>query len=245
MNRELLRVEALSFARGAAGGENGFGLHIDSLRLSAGTALGLTGPSGCGKSTLIDLLALLRRPATVERFDFAGHDIAELWKRKGADACAGVRARHIGVVLQTGGLLPSLPVWDNVTLSQQLLGAPDRAWAAELLKMLDLTALERRLPAQLSIGQRQRVAIARALAHRPELVLADEPTAALGPDHAHAALELLLMLTKEAGAALIVVSHDVALLRAHDVPLIQCVGKDGVTRLESGSCARPGYASVN
>jgi putative ABC transport system ATP-binding protein len=244
MKRELLRVEELSFARAAAGGD-GFGLHVDSLRLSAGTALGITGPSGCGKSTLIDLLALLRRPARVARFDFAGYDIARLWLKEGPEACAGVRARHIGVVLQTGGLLPSLPVWDNATLPQELLGAPDPAWAAELLNMLDLTGLERRLPAELSIGQRQRVAIARALSHRPELVLADEPTAALGPDHAHIALQLLLTITKEAGAALLVVSHDVALLRAHDVPLMECVGMGGVTRLEAASCVHPGYASVN
>lgn len=245
MNRELLRIEGLSFARGAAGGENGFGLQIDSLQLFAGTALGITGPSGCGKSTLIDLLALLRRPDRIARFDFAGYDVAQMWSKEGPEACAGVRARHIGVVLQTGGLLPSLPVWENVTLPQQLLGAGDEAWAAELLRMLDLAPLTRRLPAQLSIGQRQRVAIARALSHRPGLVLADEPTAALGTDHAHVALQLLLTLTKEAGAALVVVSHDVALLRAHAVPLIECVGTGGITRLEARSCEHPNYASAN
>jgi putative ABC transport system ATP-binding protein len=245
MKRELLRVENLSFARAVAGGDNGFGLHIDALALTGGAALGITGPSGCGKSTLIDLLALLRRPAQVARFDFAGHDIAQLWSRDGAEGCAGVRARHIGVVLQTGGLLPSLSVWDNVTLPQQLLGISDPAWPAELLRMLDLAGLMRRVPAQLSIGQRQRVAIARALSHRPQLVLADEPTAALGLDQAHLVLQLLLTLTKESGAALVVVSHDVALLRAHEVPLMECVSAGGITRLESRSCARQEYASVS
>ena len=194
---------------------------------------------------MIDLLALLRRPAQVDRFDFMGHDIARVWSAGGADACAAIRACHVGVILQTGGLIPSLPVWQNVTLPQQLLGRYDEAWGMELLRALDLAALGQRLPAQLSIGQRQRVAIARALAHRPALVLADEPTAALGVEHARAALDLLLTLTRESGAALLVVSHDVALMRGHNVPLLACISTDGVTRLEATSCAPPDFVSLS
>jgi putative ABC transport system ATP-binding protein len=245
MAGELLRVTNLSFTRPAAGRESGFALEIESLALSPGESLAVVGPSGCGKSTLIDLLALLRKPAHVESFRFAGYDIAALWATRGADACAAVRAEHVGVILQTGGLLPSLPVWENVTLPQQLLGRYDAAWAAELLRALDVASLAHRLPSQLSIGQRQRVAIARALAHRPALVLADEPTAALGPEHAHPALDLLLALTRDAGAALLIVSHDVTLLRDHHVPLLTCVVRGGVMRLEARSCAAPDFVSVN
>jgi putative ABC transport system ATP-binding protein len=237
MTGELLSVSGVAFERPATGGERGFRLEVETLDLSKAQALAVTGPSGCGKSTLVDLLALLRRPAAAERFEFAGRDIAQLWATEGANACAAIRARHIGVVLQTGGLIASLPVWENVTLPQELVGELDESWCQELLRALDLFSLERRLPAQLSIGQRQRVAIARALSHRPDLVLADEPTAALGREHAHAALGLLLTLTREAGAALLIVSHDTPLLNAHGVPLIECVIAAGVTRLDSACCA--------
>jgi putative ABC transport system ATP-binding protein len=235
----------MSFHRPAANGDRGYALAVESLGLKPAEAVGLTGPSGCGKSTLIDLLALLRRPARVERFEFLEQDIAELWATRGADACAALRARHIGVVLQTGGLIPSLPVWHNVTLPQELLGDIDEGWCSDLLRALDIAPLRGRLPSQLSIGQRQRVAIARALSHRPALVLADEPTAALGPDHAHSAMSLLLALTRDAGAAVLVASHDVALLRAHGVPLLECVSVDGVTRVEGASCASRVCAPVN
>ena len=90
-------------------------------------------------------------------------------------------------------------------------------------------------PAQLSIGQRQRVAIARALAHRPSLLLADEPTASLGLDHAPAALDLLLALARDSAAALLIVSHDLALLRAKGVPLRACTAHGDTVHLEEGA----------
>jgi putative ABC transport system ATP-binding protein len=221
----LLQVQGLRYQRpgsAAAGAEPRFAFVVDSLQLASGEVLGVVGPSGCGKSTLIDLLALLRQPSAVQRLSLLGHDVAALWQRRDVDACTRLRAAHIGVVLQTGGLLPSLPVRENLLLAQRLLGVVDQGWVDGLLRTLDLAPLAARLPAQLSIGQRQRVAIARALAHRPALVLADEPTASLGVDHAPAALALLLGLARDSGAALLLVSHDLALLRAHGVPLRHC-----------------------
>jgi putative ABC transport system ATP-binding protein len=132
-----------------------------------------------------------------------------------------------------------------VTLPQALLGERDEERCEALLRALDLAALKERLPAQLSIGQRQRVAIARALSHRPALVLADEPTAALGREHAHAAMSLLLALTRETGAALLVASHDTALLEAHEVPLIECACMGDTTRVGTASCERRDYAPLN
>jgi len=220
-----LQVEGLRYQRpgsAAPGAEPRFAFAVESLQLAAGQVLGVVGPSGCGKSTLIDLLALLRQPTQVQRFSLHGHDVAALWQRRDVDACTTLRAAHIGVVLQTGGLLPSLPVHENLLLAQRLLGELDQAWVETLLDALDLKPLAARLPAQLSIGQRQRVAIARALAHRPTLVLADEPTASLGVDHAPAALRLLLGLAHDSGAALLLVSHDIGLLQAHGVVLRHC-----------------------
>jgi putative ABC transport system ATP-binding protein len=230
----VLQVEGLRYQRPDTGGAgSGFAIEVDALRLAPGQVVGVVGPSGCGKSTLIDLLALLRQPTRVRRFVLQDADIAALWQRRDVDACTALRAANVGVVLQTGGLLPSLPVRENVLLAQRLLGLDDPAWVDSLLAALDLGALGARLPAQLSIGQRQRVAIARALAHRPPLVLADEPTASLGIDHAPAALDLLLSLARDSGAALLIVSHDIALLRDKQVPLRRCAVHGDTVHLEA------------
>ncbi len=233
MTSPVLDVCGLAYQRAAVvGGDAGFQMEIEALALRGGEALAVVGPSGCGKSTLLDLLALLRRPARADRFVLAGTDVAALWRADGLDACTALRGTHVGVVLQTGGLLPSLSVRENVLLPQRLLGRLDTAWADTLLQRLDLSALAARRPSQISIGQRQRVAIARALAHRPALVLADEPTASLGVDHAPAALDLLLELAHGSGAALLLVSHDLALLGSRQVPLRHCVVRGGVVQLE-------------
>lgn len=224
----VLQVEGLRYRRA----DGGFAIEVEALALAPGEAVGIVGPSGCGKSTLVDLFALLRQPSGVRRFTLQGTDVAALWGRRDVDACTALRAAHVGVVLQTGGLLPSLSVRENVLLAQRLLGRIDTGWAEQLLAALDLGALGARLPAQLSIGQRQRVAIARSLAHRPALVLADEPTASLGLDHAPAALDLLLGLARDSGAALLVVSHDIELLQAKRVPLRHCAMHGSVVRLE-------------
>jgi putative ABC transport system ATP-binding protein len=230
----VLEVEGLRYQRpGNGGAGSGFAIEVEALRLAPGEVVGVVGPSGCGKSTLIDLLALLRQPTRVRRFVLQDEDIAALWQRRDVDACTALRAAHVGVVLQTGGLLPSLPVRENVLLAQRLLGLDDAGWVDSLLAALDLGALGTRLPAQLSIGQRQRVAIARALAHRPPLVLADEPTASLGIDHAPAALDLLLSLARNSGAALLIVSHDIALLRHKLVPLRRCAVHGDTVHLEA------------
>lgn len=227
-----LHLENLHYERQARAGSPGFALRVERLCLQAGDVAGVVGPSGCGKSTLIDLLALLRRPAKVSKFALMGHDVATLWSRGGVEACLRLRAAYVGVVLQTGGLLPSLSARENVLLSQRLLGRLDTGWVKRLFSVLDLSGLEERMPAQLSIGQRQRVAIARALAHRPALVLADEPTAALGGAHAGAALDLLLSLAHDSEAALLVVSHDLPLLQSRDVGLLHCVAHGDTVSLE-------------
>ncbi|WP_127998877.1 ABC transporter ATP-binding protein [Piscinibacter defluvii] len=229
---DVLRLEGLRYQRA---GDGAFAIEVGTLALAPGQVLGIVGPSGCGKSTLIDVLALLRRPSRLGAFVLQGSDVAALWQRDDVDACTALRAAHVGVVLQTGGLLPSLTVLENVRLAQRLLGARDEAWVQHLLAALDLRGLGERRPAQLSIGQRQRVAIARALSHRPALLLADEPTASLGVDHAPAALDLLLSLARDSGAALVIVSHDLDLLRDKGVPLRACVVQQHAVVLEDAA----------
>jgi putative ABC transport system ATP-binding protein len=211
----LVDILDAAFERPARGAEDtGFVLRIPRLRIDSGQVLALIGPSGSGKSTLIDLLALLRFPGSARLFSVCGADVMALAARRDLETATTVRAQSMGVVLQTGGLLPSLPLIENVLLAQRLLGVPDRDWAMHLLGRLGLDTLLRRLPAQLSVGQRQRAAIVRALAHRPALVLADEPTSALASGQAADALDLLISTTRSCGAALIVASHDTDLLQA-------------------------------
>jgi len=215
-DESLLRLRRVSRSRGRE--PDAFHLEIPSFELRRRSCVALTGPSGSGKSTVLDLLGLVLKPDHAETFalDAGGSevDVAALWRSGDDRTLAAVRSRLIGYVLQTGGLLPFLNASDNVRLSPWLLGSsPDEGWIARLIDVLALGALMRRRPSALSIGERQRVAIARALAHRPALLLADEPTAALDPGQGRRVMEMLLELVREAGVSIVVVTHDWELVR--------------------------------
>ncbi|PWR19896.1 ATP-binding cassette domain-containing protein [Zavarzinia compransoris] len=207
-------VEVAGLARRWRAEGRDYTVAVERLTVAPGDCIALTGPSGVGKSTLIDLLALALAPDAAERFvlRIGGEaiDLAALWRRggRGRAALAALRARIVGYVPQAGGLLPYLDVEGNIALTQRLSGRPDRALVRELARRLDIGDLLARKPATLSVGQRQRVAIARALAHRPLLLLADEPTASVDPVRAAAILDLLIESAAAAGAALVVASHD-------------------------------------
>src|SRR4030095_10705125 len=149
-------------------------LHDVSLRLAAGEYIAVMGESGAGKSTLLNLIAGLDVPDS-GRIVVAGQDLAAL-----DDAPATkLRRARMGFVFQAFHLLPHLSVGRNVGLPLALNGAATAAIAARVEEMLAAVGMLDRqhdLPNQLSGGEMQRVAIARALAHRPSLVLADEPT---------------------------------------------------------------------
>lgn len=206
MTTTPLRLEGVVATRRAGGAA--FTLEVEALRLDPGALVAVTGASGTGKSTLLDVAALARRPDAVGRLEVAGIDAAALWARGASDALAGLRARHFGYVLQTGGLVPFLTIGANAELAQDLAGRRDQTHLAALAERLGIGALLNRMPASLSVGQRQRAAILRALAHRPALVLADEPTASVHPDMAAAILALLAEQAREAGAAVLLATHD-------------------------------------
>jgi putative ABC transport system ATP-binding protein len=196
-----------------AGGGTTFELLVPELRIAPGEVVVLRGPSGCGKSTLLDLLALALRPDAAERFSFRPEhrtptDLWRLWQRADLDALGRLRGSHIGYVLQTGGLLSFLTARENIALSCRLLGQDPRGGVERLAQRLDISAQLDERPGQLSVGERQRVAIARALAHRPVVVLADEPTASVDPLNAARILELFLELVRQSGACAIIASHD-------------------------------------
>lgn len=210
----LLLIDGLEIA--LADHERHFTLEVPHLQVASGEVIGLTGASGTGKTLLLETLGLLRRPGQCARFVLqAGPenslDLAALWSGAGLSP-QDVRGARLGFVPQSGGLLPFLTVEENIALSQRISGRQDGAWCDHLAARLGLAEVRRLKPGALSIGQRQRVAIARALAHRPDFVIADEPTAALDPDAATAAMGLLIDMATSGGAGVVISSHDLGLL---------------------------------
>jgi len=190
-----------------------FSLFIEAFDVLRGEAIALAGPSGSGKSTIMNLLALARRPAKVGQFHFfrrhgEGYDIGALWDGGDDDGLTAIRAAHLGYVLQQGGLLPYLSVRQNIALGQSILGERDRQRVEDVAGRLEIGKLLDRAPAALSVGQRQRAAIARALVHRPDLVLADEPTASVHPSIAAEILGLLVEQCIEEATTVVVATHD-------------------------------------
>jgi putative ABC transport system ATP-binding protein len=175
-----------------------------SLTVQAGFSVAVTGPSGCGKSTLLGVLGGLAAPSSgVVRI--VGEELSSLPERRRSS----FRRTHVGFVYQADNLLPFLTVVENVGLQLALTGASGAAdRPLDLLDKLGLADVADRLPDHLSGGQRQRAAVARAVVHRPQVILADEPTGALDAANAVNVLDLLLEAQHEIGATLVIVTHD-------------------------------------
>lgn len=220
-------------AAGVEKRRGGLTVAIDRLVLKPGDRAALIGPSGCGKSTALDLLAAILRPDRADRLTVAGADLIRL-RAENPTRLIAWRGRHVGYVLQTGGLLPFLTVAENIRLGRRLLGLAGWGPARDIAGILGLDKLLDRRPGQISIGERQRVAVARALAHEPQLVLADEPTAALDPARAAETMALLNGLAAQQGTALLVVTHDADLAEASGLQLIRAETGEGVTRIDWG-----------
>jgi putative ABC transport system ATP-binding protein len=188
------------------------------VEVGARDSLAVMGPSGSGKSTLLHTLAGIIRPDGGEVL-LRGERIDRL----GENRLSALRRKRFGFVFQSGQLLPELPAEENVALPLMLEGLP-RAQAVERARRwfapLGLDGLERRRPGQLSGGQAQRVAIARALAVAPDVVFADEPTGALDQATSTEVVRLLTSVTREQGAALVMVTHD-ADVAAHCDRIVQ------------------------
>ncbi len=216
----LYHLQDVSKLRQAEGIE--FRLKIPKLTIRQGERVAVIGQSGCGKSTLLDLLAMVLQPDEAEAFtlklpNHRATDLRKLWQQRNQDQLANTRKREIGYILQTGGLLPFLRVRDNISLSRRLLGMPDDDHVATLTERLGISAQMNKYPGTLSAGQRQRVAIARALAHKPSIVIADEPTASLDPITAKGVMDLFIELVRDSGITLIIATHDWGQVERHDL----------------------------
>ncbi len=191
----LLRVEAVTKAFGSFTAIDGL-----SLDIQAGEFFALLGPSGCGKTTLLRMLAGFETP-DAGRILLGGEDIAGVLPHR----------RPVNMMFQNYALFPHLNVRDNISFGLKnagltRLGIDSRV--GEMLDLVKLNGLERRKPHQLSGGQKQRVALARALARRPQLLLLDEPLAALDKKLREETQTELIALQRRLGTTFVIVTHD-------------------------------------
>lgn len=188
-------------------------LHGLDFQVNAGEVTLLVGPSGSGKSTLLTLVGALRSVQTGS-LKVLGTELNGTSEQARTDL-----RRRIGFIFQSHNLVPSLTVLQNVTLLLQLKDMSPEQRQEKAKELLDAVGLSHRLqnyPEELSGGQRQRVAIARALAPEPELILADEPTASLDSKSGQDVVEILGRLSREKGSSVLLVTHDLRLLKDAD-----------------------------
>lgn len=206
----ILSMEHIGFTWG---GTEAFHLAIDFFELQRGERVLLTGTSGSGKSTLLGLITGIIAPQT-GTICVLGQNIGTM---RGA-ARDRFRAEHMGIIFQMFNLLPYASVLDNILLPLQFAkrrraraahASDEKTEATRLLQRMDVDPALLVKPASvLSVGQQQRVACARALIGKPDLIIADEPTSALDHGTRNAFLDLLFQEADDAGATVLMVSHD-------------------------------------
>ena len=193
------------------------------LAIPKGNIQLLMGPSGSGKTTLLSILAGLMTP-TRGKVNLLGEDITSMSRQK----LTKFRQQNIGFIFQNFNLFPALTASENIEVALNIQGINRKTAKDQVQILLEQVGLENQSeqkPSDLSGGQKQRVAIARALAGSPQLIMADEPTAALDSKSGHSVIQLLRSLAKEQGCTVLMVTHDPRII---DVA-------DSVTYLEDGT----------
>jgi putative ABC transport system ATP-binding protein len=185
-----------------------------TMQVPKGRLLVLKGRSGSGKTTLLNLLGGLDRP-TEGTIYFEGEEIGRLSDGQRTE----LRRRKMGFIFQSFGLLPLLSAAENVEFGLRLAGVPQSAWKQRIHESLELVGLAKRAshrPYEMSGGEQQRCAIARAIAHRPALVLADEPTAELDSRMALIVSGIFRDLVRQEGMTILMTTHDPAIMEVAD-----------------------------
>jgi putative ABC transport system ATP-binding protein len=212
-----------------------------SLDVHEGEFLSIAGPSGSGKTTLLNLIGCVDRPSSGS-VEVAGQNTSELTERK----LTNLRLYTIGFIFQSFNLVPVLSVFQNVELPlllQRKLGKGERRSRVEgLLERVGLRDYGRHRPTELSGGQRQRVAIARALVTRPQLVLADEPTANLDSVTGENIIDLMKELNRTERTTFIFSTHDVKVM-AHASSVVRLADGKMVDRVSPAEALRAGVSA--
>jgi len=206
MQREpaiVVRQLTKTYAEGSAGA---LALRGVDLGVHSGELLILMGPSGSGKTTLLSIMGCILT-ASSGSVQIGGKETTRLTEKQ----LPKIRLEHIGFVFQGFNLFPTLTASENVELMLDLKGVDARSAkkrGAELLDQVGLDGKQNSFPSDLSGGQKQRVAIARALAGDPEIILADEPTAALDSRTGKNVMEMMSELAHKRDRAVVIVTHD-------------------------------------
>ena len=174
----------------------------------------LKGRSGSGKTTLLNIIGALDTPTSGSVF-IQGQNIGKMTEKQREN----LRRVQIGFVFQSVSLIPSMNAFQNVEFSMRLAGINKgrEERVRECLKMVGLGSRMNHMPAEMSGGEQQRVAIARAIAHRPSMILADEPTAELDSAMAAEVTQLFKEMTRKENVSIVMTTHDTGLMDAGDM----------------------------
>jgi putative ABC transport system ATP-binding protein len=211
MSKQAIRVENLvkNFGKGDSLVEI---INGASFEVNKGELVALIAPSGAGKTTLLMMIGCVEEPTsgTIWLGDEKVYENKWLTRET-----RKIRREKIGFIFQAHYLIPFLNIIDNVTLVPQTNGVSTKeseAFARELLDYFDIEDKAESMPSSLSGGQNQRAAIARALANKPQIILADEPTAALDLKRSVDVVKMLKKIALDQDVAIIMVTHDEAML---------------------------------
>lgn len=200
-----------------------------NAKIPEGSLVILKGRSGSGKTTLLNIIGALDNPTSGKVY-LDDRDMGKFSDRRKEN----FRRTRLGYVFQSVSLIPTMNALQNVEFSLRLAGIRrDREKRAiECLKMVGLGGRIKHMPAEMSGGEQQRVAIARAIAHRPSILLADEPTAELDSAMAAEVTKLFQEMTKREGVTIIMTTHDVGLMDAGDM-VIELEGGEQINSVEA------------
>lgn len=212
-NDPILQAVSLTRTFGKAGAAV-HALRGASLHIASGRLIALRGRSGSGKTTLLNMLGLLDRP-TEGAIYFEGQDVTGLSDKKRNE----LRRTRLGLIFQSFALVPYMSAYENVEFGLRIAGIPSaqrREYAEQSLDFVGLRPRMKHRPYEMSGGEQQRTAIARAIAHRPKLLLADEPTAELDSRMGLQVLKVFKDLVQFEGMTIILTTHDPAIMEVVD-----------------------------
>jgi putative ABC transport system ATP-binding protein len=213
VTQEIIRADGIKRVFGKGSGAVTVLKGVD-IRLPTGKLVAFKGRSGSGKTTLINLLSALDRPSE-GTITFDGRNLTAMSNQE-RDA---VRRSEMGLIFQSFALIPLMSAYENVEFVLRIAGIPAHERREAAIQALDHVGLKPRMhhrPFEMSGGEQQRTAIARAIAHKPKLILADEPTAELDSRTGLHIIKVFRDLVEQSGITIVITTHDPAIMEIVD-----------------------------